>query len=582
MIVLLLALYQAWQTPWCALDPVRELSGMQAPRLMTLADDALLVYDMAPPTLHRFSDPFSCQSQPLVWPSQERLRATGLAAAGTREVFLSDPDRHAIWRFSPEGQCLGSWQDFHLLNQPSALLHHDGTLLVLEGSRNEVLVLEEITGQPLAAHPLPGDCRASGLAMTPTGLAVSDLRQHRILLQHDSGWQSLGQWGEAVGFLDQPAHLFWQDGLVVTETANHRVQLFAQDGASAGAWGSHELWLHQGLGFLHYPEQALPWPAGHLSILEPLEGRIQVLNYSPSPSRGNSNTKPHFGPYLAAGMPQFLFATDPAHHRAMVLDLRRELPVLVHQWGSRGPAPSQFREPGSLAFFPTQSRLATLDVPYGRIQWFHLRLEAQGVLRYDSRMSRFDFSENLPAELPREGLTLFGAGEDLLFLHPPSHRAWLRRRDSQNCLPLKADWSAPSDAERGPNGEIWILDGGNRRIQIFSEQGQWQRTLAPPALREALQPFGLACDREGFVVSDHLGHRLLFFSPDGSLQQVRGGWGSEPDRLIAPQDVLLAPNGTLVAVDRGNHRLVVMDRQGQWLLLHTGGRTIKNRPEVNP
>jgi hypothetical protein len=581
MIVLLIALHQAWQTPWSALDPVRELSGMEAPRLMALSGSALLVYDMAPPTLHRFSDPQSCQSQPLFWPSQERLRAAGLAA-GPREVFLSDPDRHAIWRFSEAGQCLDSWQDFQLLNQPTALLLHGENLLVLERSRNEVLVLDGKTGQPLAAHPLPQDCRASSLAMTPMGLAVSDVRQHRILLQQASGWQSIGQWGEAPGFLDQPAHLFWQDGLLVTETANHRVQLLCLDGRSLGAWGSHELWLHQGLGFLHYPEQALPWPAGQLSILEPLEGRVQVLNYSQSPSPGNSNTKPHFGPYLSAGMPQFLFASDPAHYRAMALDLRREMPILVHQWGSRGPGPSQFRELASLAFFPGQSRLATLDAANGRIQWFHLRLETQGALRYDARMSRFDFSEELPAELPGEDLALFGVGEDVVFLHPPSHRAWLRRSRTVDCLPLQADWGAPSDAELGPNGEIWILDGGKRRIQVFSEQGQWQRTLAPPGLQAALQPFGLACDEDGFVVSDTLSHHLLFFAPDGSLQQVRGGWGSEPDRLIAPQDLLLAPNGTLVAVDRGNHRLVVMDRQGQWMLLHTGGRTIMNRPEVNP
>jgi DNA-binding beta-propeller fold protein YncE len=111
-------------------------------------------------------------------------------------------------------------------------------------------------------------------------------------------------------------------------------------------------------------------------------------------------------------------------------------------------------------------------------------------------------------------------------------------------------------------GNIYVADTGNARIQKFSPSGEFLLSIgsAGSGLGQLREPSGVAVDSEGNVyVTDSVNQQLIKFDADGG---VVAQWGGPPPGFYGPRDVAIGPQGYLYVVDQGRTRVVVMDRNG--------------------
>jgi sugar lactone lactonase YvrE len=152
-------------------------------------------------------------------------------------LFVSDTSRQAVFVFDAAAGELLVWERAQgLVNfvAPVGLAVAPGRLFVADAELRAVFVLDA-RGEPLASI-------GQGLLQRPTGLArdpqrgllfVADTMAHDIKVFSDAGvWlRTIGTRGERDGEFNYPTHLaFANDELYVTDTLNHRVQVFSAQG----------------------------------------------------------------------------------------------------------------------------------------------------------------------------------------------------------------------------------------------------------------------------------------------------------------------------------------------------------------
>ncbi len=169
----------------------------------------------------------------------------------------------------------------------------------------------------------------------------------------------------------------------------------------------------------------------------------------------------------------------------------------------------------------------------------------------------------------------------------------------------EGEFIGPEDLLLAPSGEIVVSDSKNNRIQIFKQNGQFERIIpigeipasstvtpavkkaAPPSVGRAQmggppsvgraqmggpvsqmdKPVGLAFDKKGRLhVSCSGNHRILIFNfKTGELQGTIGKEGKQQGELNAPMDIDIKSDDTLAVADSGNKRVQIFDAGGKFL-----------------
>jgi sugar lactone lactonase YvrE len=125
----------------------------------------------------------------------------------------------------------------------------------------------------------------------------------------------------------------------------------------------------------------------------------------------------------------------------------------------------------------------------------------------------------------------------------------------------------------GPDNQMYVVDHGNHRIQVFDAEGHYLREI-----RGLRAPRDLAFDPAGNLwVADTLNHRVAVFDRDGRLLSQLGELGSASGRFNAPYSLAFAPNGELHVLDYGNRRVQVFDRLGALAGIYGDGRLASGR-----
>ena len=132
----------------------------------------------------------------------------------------------------------------------------------------------------------------------------------------------------------------------------------------------------------------------------------------------------------------------------------------------------------------------------------------------------------------------------------------------------------PRGVAIGPEGRVYVADGGNHRVQVFDSEGrflrQWGTQGSSPG--QFQEPWGLAVAPNGDIyVADTWNHRVQVFDAEGNFLR---GWGTFAQTTEAvgaegqfwgPRDVAIDPQGNVYVTDTGNKRAQEFSPEGEFL-----------------
>jgi tripartite motif-containing protein 71 len=117
-----------------------------------------------------------------------------------------------------------------------------------------------------------------------------------------------------------------------------------------------------------------------------------------------------------------------------------------------------------------------------------------------------------------------------------------------------------------PAGHLWVLDRGNNRVEEFTESGGLIRAFGGSGTSVLNGPSGIAVDSKGHVwVADSTNNRLEEFSETGTLIRTVGAKGSTTGTFLEPQGIAATPEGNIWTADSGNNRLEEFSETGVFL-----------------
>ncbi len=135
--------------------------------------------------------------------------------------------------------------------------------------------------------------------------------------------------------------------------------------------------------------------------------------------------------------------------------------------------------------------------------------------------------------------------------------------------------SGPRNMTVGPDGRIYVLDSGNNRIQVFDALGNAQESWGTSGTEvgQFNEPWGIAVDDSHVYIADTWNHRIQKFKLDGEYVASFGSSGSPADSndglglglFFGPRSITLLDDDRLLVTDTGNHRMQLLDRDGNFV-----------------
>jgi len=124
-------------------------------------------------------------------------------------------------------------------------------------------------------------------------------------------------------------------------------------------------------------------------------------------------------------------------------------------------------------------------------------------------------------------------------------------------------FATPRATAWDPRGFLYVVDK-TARIQKFDAAGKFLLGWSTPE-NEKGRPTGLALDAKGnLLVADTHYHRVLRYSPEGTLLSQFGSEGNGPGQFLYPTGIAVAPDGTLyVSEYGGNDRIQAFTPEGR-------------------
>ncbi len=119
----------------------------------------------------------------------------------------------------------------------------------------------------------------------------------------------------------------------------------------------------------------------------------------------------------------------------------------------------------------------------------------------------------------------------------------------------EGEFNLPTQVAVGPDKTVYVLDGGNFRVQAFTPQGQFLRAWGENGRNfgNLARPRGLAVDADGNVyVSDAAFRNIQIFTSEGQLLLAIGGKGmqDEPGQFALPAGMAVDEFRNVYIVDQ--------------------------------
>ncbi|OLS37843.1 6-bladed beta-propeller [Bacillus sp. MRMR6] len=121
---------------------------------------------------------------------------------------------------------------------------------------------------------------------------------------------------------------------------------------------------------------------------------------------------------------------------------------------------------------------------------------------------------------------------------------------------------APNAIAVDKDGNIYVSDTGNQRIQIFDKDGQFVRAINGSkdgvGSSTLVNPRGIAVDTRGIVyIVNNLSHFVYGFDKNGEKVFEFGGMGDQNEQFYLPNGLVIDENDQIYITDTLNQRVVV-------------------------
>ena len=118
-------------------------------------------------------------------------------------------------------------------------------------------------------------------------------------------------------------------------------------------------------------------------------------------------------------------------------------------------------------------------------------------------------------------------------------------------------WGLAVDSE----GLVYVANFSNHRIEVLREDGTFVRQIGVGQLKN---PWNVTINNQQVYIADTWNHRISIYTIQGQLVRHIGEHGSGPGQFNVPSAVTFSPDGDMYVVEFNNHRIQVLDANGQF------------------
>ena len=139
--------------------------------------------------------------------------------------------------------------------------------------------------------------------------------------------------------------------------------------------------------------------------------------------------------------------------------------------------------------------------------------------------------------------------------------------------------NTPSSIKLGPKGQLYVVDRGNSRIVVLSQDLKFVSSFGSVGygLGQLQDPWDLAFDKEGFVyITDARQHCVQIFTPAGLFRGRIGTQGMQKGKLNRPTGIAIDSFGKIYVCESGNHRVSIFHTSSEFLECFSVGLKMVN------
>ena len=238
-------------------------------------------------------------------------------------------------------------------------------------------------------------------------------------------------------------------------------------------------------------------------------------------------------------------------------------PTLEHQqsFGRRiARAPGKTNYPSGIAVDPKSGNVYVMDLLFNRVQKF--TADGKFLLEWNCRQGL-----GLTVDPETGDVWVAMWTKHQVHKYSPEGKLLLKLGDKKGSGP--GEFFRPHDVSVDPrNGDVYVLDTYNERVQIFGRDGTYKREFGGPFI----QPFGIGVHPKGefLAVANTKNREVLKFTLEGELIERYKRPGHGPGEFRWPRGMDVGPRGNIFVADTDNERLQKLDANAEFMQIIKG------------